>query len=132
MPLSEEKAGHTVEFISCAAKRPFRGDPAPGYIVKSGSKIGYVMLEITDSPSAQFDQGRVAGREEERNRIIKAYHEEVSSSMIEALFLIEEAKSELEEAGSQQAETVSKASEILTETTKKIADVISDADGNSR
>jgi signal transduction histidine kinase len=84
------------------------------------------MLEISDSRSAQFDQGRIAGREEERNRIIKAYHEEVSSSMIEALFLIEEAKSELEEAGLPQAEAVSKASDILTETTKKIADVISE------
>jgi hypothetical protein len=126
LPLSSEKGGPAVEFISCAAKRPFGADPAPGYIVKSKSKIGYVMLEISDSRSAPFDQGRIAGREEERNRIIKAYHEEVSSSMIEALFLIEEAKSELEEAGLPQAEAVSKASDILTETTKKIADVISE------
>jgi hypothetical protein len=131
-PLSEEKEGRTVEFISCAAKRPFSADAAPGYIVRSQSQIGYVMLEIFDSPSAQFDQGRVAGREEERNRIMKAYHEEVSSSMIEALFLIETAKNELEEAGLPQAEAVSKASEILAETTEKIADVLSDADENSR
>ena len=52
--------------------------------------------------------------------------------MIEALFLMEEAKSELEEAGLPQAEAVSKASDILAETTKKIADVITDADGHSR
>jgi hypothetical protein len=52
--------------------------------------------------------------------------------MIAALFLIETAKSELEEAGLPQAEAVSKASDILTETTEKIADVLSNADGSSQ
>jgi hypothetical protein len=131
-PLSDQKEGQTVEFISCAAKRPFGADPAPGYVIRSQSKIGYVMLDVSDSPSVQFEQGRTTGREEERNRIIKAYHEEVSSSMIAALFLIETAKNELEEAGLPQAEAVSKASDILTETTEKIADVLSSTDGNSQ
>jgi signal transduction histidine kinase len=80
----------------------------------------------------QFEQGRIIGREEERNRIIKAYDEEVASSMIAALFLIETAKSELEEAGLPQAETVSKASDKLAETTEKIAEVLSNANGNSQ
>jgi hypothetical protein len=131
-PLSDQKEGQTVEFIFCAAKRPFGADPAPGYVIRSRSKIGYVMLDVSDSPSVQFEQGRTTGREEERNRIIKAYHEEVSSSMIAALFLIETAKNELEEAGLPQAEAVSKASDILTETTEKIADVLTDASGNSQ
>ena len=41
--------------------------------------------------------------------------------MIAALFLIETAKIELEAAGLPQAEVVAKASDILTETTEKIA-----------
>jgi signal transduction histidine kinase len=86
--------------------------------------------DVFDSSSAQFEQGRNAGREEERNRVIKTFHEEVSSSMIAALFLIETAKSELEEAGLPQAEAVSKASEILAETTEKLANVIGEADRN--
>jgi hypothetical protein len=126
-PLSEEREGQTVEYIACAARRAFGADPAPGFAVRSHSKIGYVMLDVSDSPSVQFEQGRIAGREEERNRIIKAYHEEVASSMIAALFLIETAKSELQEAG----EAVSKASDILTEMTEKIAHVIGEADRNS-
>jgi len=126
LPLSDENEGPKVEFISCAFRRSFGADPVPGYIVRSQSKIGYVMLDVFASPSVQFDQGRIAGREEERNRIIKAYHEEVSSSMIAALFLVETAKSELEEA----AEAVSKASEKLTETTEKIADVLTNPQGN--
>jgi hypothetical protein len=129
-PLSDEK-GQTVEYIACAARRPFGADPAPGFAVRSHGKIGYVMLDVFDSSSAQFEQGRNAGQEEERNRVVKAFHEEVSSSMIAALFLIETVKSELEEAGLPQAEAVSKTSDILAETTEKIAHVIGEADRNS-
>ena len=124
IPLSGEKEGQPVEFISSVAKRPFGADPARGYVVRSPSKLGYVMLDPFDSPSAQFEQGRLAGGEEERNRIIAAYHEEVSSSIIAALFLIETAKIELQDAQLPQAEAVSKASEILTEATEKIALVL--------
>ena len=70
-------------------------------------------------------------REKEQNRIIEAYHEEMFSSMIAVLFLIETAKSELEEAGLPQPKAVSKASDILAETTEKIAPVIGEADRNS-
>jgi hypothetical protein len=131
-PLSDKEEGQPVEFVSCAVRGPFGADAAPGYVVRSAGKIGYVMLDVFDSPSVQFEQGRIAGREEERNRIVKAYDEEVSSSMIAALFLIETAKSELEEAGLPQAEAVSKASDKLTETTEKIAEVLSKANGNSQ
>jgi signal transduction histidine kinase len=82
------------------------------------------MLDVFDSPSAQFEQGRKVGQEEERNRVVQAFHEEVSSSIIAALFLMETAKSELKEAGLPQAQAVSKAWDILTETTEKIADVL--------
>jgi hypothetical protein len=130
-PLSDEKEGQTVEYITCAARRPLGADPAPGFAVSSHGKIGYVMLDVFDASSAQFEQGRNVGREEERNRVIKTFHEEVSSSMIAALFLIETAKSELEEAGLPQAEAVSKASDILTDTTEKIVHVIGEAGRNS-
>jgi hypothetical protein len=130
-PLSEEREGQTVEYVACAARRHFGADPAPGFAVRSHGKIGYLMLDVFDSSSAQFEQGRNAGREEERNRVIRTFHEEVSSSMIAALFLIETAKSELEDAGLPQAEAVSKASDILAETTEKIAHVIGEADRNS-
>jgi hypothetical protein len=131
-PLSEEREPQTVEYTAFAARRPFGADPAPGFAVRSQGKIAYLMLDVFDSSSAQFQQGRNIGREEERNRIGKTYHEEVSSSMIAALFLIEKAKSELEDAGLPQAEAVSKASEILAETTEKVAHVIGETGPNSR
>jgi hypothetical protein len=125
-PLSGEKEGQMVEFISSTTKRAFGAETAPGYVVRSHGKIGYVMLDNFDLPSAQFGQGQIAGREEERNRIVEAYHEEVSSSMIAALFLIETAKSELQEADLPQAEAVSKASDMLKEATDKIARVLTE------
>jgi hypothetical protein len=131
-PLSDQKEGESVEYIACAARRPFSADPAPGFAVRSHGKIGYVMLDVFNSSSAQFEQGRNVGHEEERNRVSKAFHEEVCSSMIAALFLIETAKSELEEAGLPQAGAVSKASDILAETTEKLAHVIEGADRQSK
>jgi len=131
-PLSDKEEGQPVDFIPFTVRRSFHTHHAPGYVVRSAGKIGYVMLDVPDSAPVQFEQGRIAGREEERNRIIKAYDEEVASSMIAALFLIEAAKSELEEAGLPQAEAVSKASDKLTETTEKIAEVLSNASGNSQ
>jgi hypothetical protein len=122
--ISEERQGQTVEYIPCAARRPFGADPAPGFAVRSQGKIAYLMLDVFDSSSAQFEQGRNVGREEELNRVIRTFHEEVSSSMIAAFFLIETVKIELEDAGLPQAAVLSKASDILAETTEKIEHVI--------
>ena len=105
-PLSDE--GQTVEYIPCAARRPFGADPAPGFAFRSQGKFAYLTLDVFGSSSARFEQGRNIGREEELNRVIRTFHEEVSSSMIAALFLIETVKSELEDAGLPQAEAVSK------------------------
>jgi hypothetical protein len=126
--LSNEADAQKVEYAACTVKRLLGAGPAPGFVVRSHEKIGYVMLDVFGSSSAQFEQGQTVGREEERNRIMKAFHEEVSSSIIAALFLIETAKNQLEEAGSPQAEVVSKASDILTETTEKIAKVLGEGD----
>jgi PAS domain-containing protein len=122
-PLSGSSEGQDAEYVVCTARRPFGGDPTPGFAVRAHEKIGYVMLDVF-KPSAQFEQGRNTGREEVRNQIARAFHEEISSSILAALFLLQTAKSELEDAGSPQAEDVSKAADILTETTEKIADVL--------
>ena len=124
LPLSNEKDSQKAEYVGCAVRRSFGEQPLPGFIVRTHERIGYLMLDVFGASSAQFEQGRVLGQEEERNRITKAFHDEVSSSIVAALFLIETAKSELEQAGLPQAELVAKASDILTETTEKIADVL--------
>ena len=128
--LSNESDAQKVEYVTCVAKRVSDVKSAPGFVVRSGDKIAYVMLDVFGSSSTQFEQGQMVARKEERSRIAQAFHEEISSSIIAALFLIEAAKGELQEAGLPQAEVVSKASDILTETTKKIAEVLADPDDN--
>ena len=124
LPLPSERKEQSVQYVACAAKLPSGRDPALGYAVRTGGKLCYVMLDVFDSSSAQFEQGRTAGREEERNRVMKEFHDEVSSSLIAALFLIQTAKIELEDASLPQAQAVSNASDILTDATEKIVDVL--------
>lgn len=124
-PVSGVDQNNGAEYVPCVATRPFGGNSSPGFIVKNRGRIGYVMLDNFGS-SAEFEQGKTLGREEERNRIGKAFHDEVSSSMLAALFLVEAAKSELEQAGLPQAEVVAKASDILAETAEKITSVVTD------
>jgi hypothetical protein len=132
LPLLEPREGQTVEYLICTARRPFGAEPAPGYVVKSGSKLGYVMLDLFAPSTAEFEQGRSAGRQEERDRIARLFHEEISSSMIAALFLIETAKSELHEADLPQKEAVAQASDILTDVAEKIVKVIDEPDPTQR
>jgi hypothetical protein len=101
-PLSGEAEDQRVEYITCSTRGPFRGASAPGLVVRAQGRMGYVMLDVFGS-SAQFEQGFSAGREEERSRIINAFHQEVSSPLIAALFLIQRAKNELEDTGLPQA-----------------------------
>jgi hypothetical protein len=123
-PLPGEREGQTVQYTVCFAKRTSGAEPAPGFVVRPHGKIGYVMLDVFGSSSVHFEQGLKAGREEERDRVRRAFHEEVSSPMIAALFLIQTAKIELEDAALPQAEAVSKASDILTQATEKIVEVL--------
>jgi len=132
LPLFELREGQTVQYLSCTARRPFGAEPAPGYVVKSNSKLGYVMLDLFAPLTAEFEQGRSVGRQEERDRIARLFHEEVSSSMLAALFLIETAKTELEEADLPQKEVVTQAAAILTDVTEKIVKVIDEPDPNQR
>lgn len=127
-PVSE-KEENPAEYIGCTTKRASAENSLRGFVVRNRGRIGYVMLDSFGS-SAEFEQGRTVGREDERNRIAKAFHDEVSSSMLAALFLVEAAKTELEDAGLPQAEIVAKASEILAETTEKIVAVVTDETGS--
>ena len=49
IPLFEESVGQPVEYITCTARRPFGADPAPGYVVRSGGRLGYLMLDLYES-----------------------------------------------------------------------------------
>jgi hypothetical protein len=115
----------SAEFVTCAIRTTLQPAAVPGHIVKSLGRLSYIMLEGTESStSADFDEGRLVGQEEERARIVQRFHDEVSSPMIAALFAIESAKNELETRKLPQVETVAKASELLTEAVEKLVEVL--------
>jgi signal transduction histidine kinase len=78
--------------------------------------------------SGRVESARLAGHEEERARIVRMFHDEVSSTML-AVLAIESAKDELKAQNLPQAETVAKASELLQEVVEKISEVLEDKKG---
>ena len=54
------------------------------------------MVHDAESDSVEFEQGLFVGQQEERARIVKLFHDEVSSTMMAALFALESAKNALE------------------------------------
>ena len=64
------------------------------------------------------------GQGEERARIAQAFHDEVSSELVAAIFKIELAKQKLESSESPQAEVISELSEIVSCAIEKIADIL--------
>ena len=109
------------DFITCAVKKTLGPPAAPGHLVKTSGGLGYLMLEPTEAfISTEFEQGRLVGHEEERMRIVKMFHDEVSSPLMGSLFAFEVARSELESQGLPQAAKLARASELLTEASQKI------------
>jgi signal transduction histidine kinase len=84
------------------------------------------MLNDGSIASNQFEQGRLVGKEQERMRIVRMFHEEISSGMLGAVFKIHQAQEKLNSANSPEAETVSEASELLSDAIEKMSAVMDD------
>ena len=80
------------------------------------------MLEPT--VSTKFQQGQLVGREEEHTRIAQAFHQELSSGLLAAVFKIHSVKEKLRNASSPEAQQITEVSEILSETIEKITEVL--------
>ncbi len=59
-------------------------------------------------------------------RIVRTFHEEISSGMLGAVFKIHQAQEKLNSVNSPEAETVSEASELLSDAIEKMSDVMDD------
>jgi hypothetical protein len=121
----DEGNNPTAEFVALAVRVPTKAAAVAGHLVRSKGNFGYLMLhDIEPTTSTKFEQGRLVGREQERQRIVQIFHNEVSSGMLEALFRIELAKETLESADLPEAEPVAQASELLSEAVEKIGEVL--------
>jgi signal transduction histidine kinase len=124
-PLTSGSDHQFAEFITCAVRTTLQPAAVPGHVVKSLGGLGYLMIHDTESfASAEFEQGRLVGQEEERARIVRMFHDEVSSTMLAALFAVESAKSLLGTPNSPPAESIAKASDLLSEAVDKISQVL--------
>jgi hypothetical protein len=95
-PLPSDNSHLFAEFIACAVKTTSGSAALPAHIVKSAGRFGYLMVHDAESDSVEFEQGLFVGQQEERARIVKLFHDEVSSTMMAALFALESAKNALE------------------------------------
>ena len=83
-----------------------------------------MLPDIAATGSIEFQQGRLVGQEEERARIAQAFHDEVSSEVLAAIFKIELARQKLESSESLHAEVMSELSEIDSGAIEKIANIL--------
>jgi signal transduction histidine kinase len=125
-PLPNDDGQLSAEFIVRAVKTTSRSAALPGHVVKSAGRCGYLMVHDAESDSAEFEQGRLVGQQEERARIVKLFHDEVSSTMMAALFAVESAKNALEAQNLPAVKELEKASELLSEAVEKTADALED------
>ncbi|MGA7128011.1 MAG: hypothetical protein WBZ19_16985 [Chthoniobacterales bacterium] len=94
-PLPSDNSQLSAEFIACAVKTTSGSAALPAHIVKSAGRFGYLMVHDAESDSVEFEQGLFVGQQEERARIVKLFHDEVSSTMMAALFALESGKKRL-------------------------------------
>jgi signal transduction histidine kinase len=121
----EDAENPTARFFPVAVRVPARNSAVPGHLVRAQGNFGYLMLQDTEpTVSTKFEQGRLVGQEQERVRIVRAFHDEVSSGILGALFKIQMARQRLESAELAEAEPVAEASEMLSEAIEKIDDVL--------
>jgi signal transduction histidine kinase len=123
-PLPSDNSHLFAEFIACAVKTTSGSAALPAHIVKSAGRFGYLMVHDAESDSVEFEQGLFVGQQEERARIVKLFHDEVSSTMMAALFALESAKNALEAQNLPAIQALEKASELLSEAVEKTADVL--------
>jgi signal transduction histidine kinase len=113
------------KFFAVAVRVRNKTAPIPGHLVTAKGRLGYLTLrDVAATGSIEFEQGRLVGQEEERARIAQAFHDEVSSEVLAAIFKIELAKEKLESSESSRAEVISEVSELVSDTIEKIADIL--------
>ena len=66
----DEGNNPTAEFVALAVRVPTKSAAVAGHLVRSNGNFGYLMLhDIEPTTSTKFEQGRLVGQEQERQRI---------------------------------------------------------------
>jgi hypothetical protein len=104
-----------------------------GHAAKRDDGFLLLMPDVVNPDTGIFDDARTFGREEERIRIFKVFHDQVSPKLLAAIFEVTRAKEELESKGlKEESKSVSKASEKLIETIDTLLEALDSDKSDSK
>ena len=89
-----------------------------GHAAVTSNGIGYVMIDVTEPKTQEFQQGRKVGQQEERKRLRQIFHDELSAKLLMITFLADELHGELKATKHELSE---KSAEILQLTENVVA-----------
>ena len=123
------QASSDVQFVRFTLRKPHAAPSTTGYAAKRDDGFILLMLDVLNPASGAIEDARVFGQEEERNRIMKLFHDEVSPKLLAAIFEVARAKEGLESKGLQdESQSVSKASEKLSDAIEAVVEVLDPED----
>jgi hypothetical protein len=129
LPDSGLQASSNVQFVRFTLRKTHAAPSTTGYAAKRDDGFILLMLDVLNPASGAIEDARVFGQEEERNRIMKLFHDEVSPKLLAAIFEVARAKEDLESKGLQdESESVSNASEKLNDAIEAVVDVLDPED----
>jgi hypothetical protein len=101
-----------------------------GHTVKRDDGYLLMMLDLTpaDVLLKYFWQGRVVGKEEEKQRLAQVIHDSFSPHLLAAFFLVHGIREHLEKRHSGEAKQLAKVAELLNETIQALAAGVSGSD----
>jgi PAS domain-containing protein len=123
-PQSSQEPTPGVQLIRCTTRCSGQEHFATGYSAKRDDGFVLLMLDVIHPTTGAIQDARLFGREEERNRILKLFHDRVSPKLLAAVFEVVNAKEKLEAEGLEESKAVAKAAEKLTETIDAVASVL--------
>jgi signal transduction histidine kinase len=82
------------------------------------------MLDVINPSTGAIEDARLFGQEEERNRILKLFHDKVSPKLLAAVFEVVNAKEKLEAKGLEESKVVARAADRLSETIDAVVSVL--------
>jgi PAS domain-containing protein len=113
-----------VQLVRCTTRCSGQEHFATGYAARRDDDFVLLMLDVINPSTGAIEDARLFGREEERNRILKLFHDRVSPKLLAAVFEVVNAKETLETKGLEESKVVAKAADKLTETIDAVVSVL--------
>jgi hypothetical protein len=95
--------------FQCAADFDF----APGQAAQKDHQFTLLILDIANREPRNFELGKRVGREEERTRVLRLFHDGVSWNLLAAAFIMHGLEDQLSAEGLPQAGIAAKAAELM-------------------